>query len=103
MSEAHRCKYSYCQRVPAKKQERSHLDFDLLEPDGFRIWRRNLDGSGKAGDLLDGAHEDVGGDGNAEKTPEHAEQIESGSWRRRPCVLADQWKYEAFVGTSVVV
>ena len=52
------------------------LDFDFLEADGFRVWRGNLDGPRVAGDLLDGAHEHVGNDSNAQETPDSNNNVQ---------------------------
>lgn len=54
-------------------------------------------------DLLDGAHEDVRDDGNAEETPEHRDEVENRADTVRPGVLADQRQKKSLVRTRVVV
>jgi len=82
---------------------KADLDFDFFESDGFRIRRRDLDRPRVAGDLLDGTHEHVGCDGDAEEAPYHCDEVESGSDDRRPRVLAEQRQDESLVRARVVV
>ena len=55
-----------------------------------------------AGDLLDGAHEDVGDDCHAHETVEQAHQIEEGPHLGRPRELVDERQQEALLRTSVL-
>jgi len=47
-----------------------YLYFDLLESDGLRVGRRNLDRPRVAGDLLNGTHKHVRDDCYAQETPD---------------------------------
>ncbi len=54
-------------------------------------------------DLEDGAHENVGDEGNAQEAVEHGHEVEAGPCRLRPGVLIDERQEQATVAARVIV
>lgn len=70
------------------------------ESNKLSLFGNNLSGGG--GDLLDGAHEDVGYDGHSHEAVEEAEQVEESAHLHRPRELVDERQEQRF-RTGVVV
>ena len=72
------------------------LDFYFLVADGFWVRRGNLDDTSVAGDLLNGAHENICNDRYPEEAPQHSNQVEESPHLERPRVLADERQKKTF-------
>ena len=55
-----------------------------------------------ARDLLDGAHEDIGDDRDAEETPDESDEVDGRPGLHRPCVLTDERQDQPDMGTLVL-
>lgn len=63
----------------------------------------DLDDPCSAGDLLNGAHEDVCNDGHAQEAPEQAGEIEECPRPLVPCVLAEEGQDKPLVRAEVII
>ena len=81
-----------------KSRDRTCLYFDVFIPGPGG----DADDARSARDLLDGAHEDLRDDGDAEEAPEHSDEVEDDATLGRPRKLADKRQEKPLVGTGVV-